>query len=81
MSVNPGFGGQQFISESIRKVEELKTLADESNPNLIIQVDGGVNLSNALLLSYAGANSLVAGSFIFNAENPMQTIEDLCTIP
>ncbi|NDB35405.1 MAG: ribulose-phosphate 3-epimerase [Flavobacteriia bacterium] len=81
MSVNPGFGGQQFISESIRKVEEMKTLADESNPNLIIQVDGGVNLSNALLLSYAGANSLVAGSFIFNAENPMQTIEDLCTIP
>lgn len=81
MSVNPGFGGQQFISESIRKVEEMKTLADEFNPNLIIQVDGGVNLSNALLLSYAGANSLVAGSFIFNAENPMQTIEDLCTIP
>lgn len=81
MSVNPGFGGQQFISESIRKVEELKTLADESNPNLIIQVDGGVNLSNALLLSYAGANSLVAGSFIFNAENPIQTIEDLCNIP
>jgi len=81
MSVNPGFGGQQFISDSIRKVEELKTLADELNPNLIIQVDGGVNLSNAHLLAYAGATSLVAGSFIFNAENPLQTIEDLCTIP
>jgi ribulose-phosphate 3-epimerase len=80
MSVNPGFGGQQFIPETIQKVHDLKQLAEERNPNLIIEVDGGVNLGNASLLAYAGASALVAGSFVFNSENPVQTIEDLSLV-
>ncbi|NDB35146.1 MAG: ribulose-phosphate 3-epimerase [Flavobacteriia bacterium] len=80
MSVNPGFGGQQFIPETIQKVHDLKQLAEERNPNLIIEVDGGVNLGNASLLAYAGASALVAGSFVFSSENPVQTIEDLSLV-
>lgn len=80
MSVNPGYGGQQFIAETIQKVQDLKSLAEERNPKLIIEVDGGVNLGNASLLSYAGATALVAGNFVFNSENPIQTIEDLSRI-
>ncbi len=69
MSVNPGFGGQKFIRSSIRKIEKLRTMKDKYNPDLIIQVDGGVNENTAGKILNAGADSLVAGSFIFNAQD------------
>lgn len=77
MSVNPGFGGQKFIPETVKRVEEAKKLCDELNPNTIIQVDGGVNVENAHLLKAAGARSLVAGSAVFKSSNPTQYIQQL----
>lgn len=77
MSVNPGFGGQTFLPESIKKVAEVKRMAQEINPQVIIEVDGGVNQDNGVLLGQAGARALVAGNFVFNAENPVNTIHDL----
>ena len=77
MSVNPGFGGQKFIPETVKRVEEAKELCDELNPNTIIQVDGGVNVENAPLLKAAGARSLVAGSAVFKSSNPTQYIQQL----
>lgn len=77
MSVNPGFGGQKFIPETIKRVAEAKKLCDELNPNAIIQVDGGVNVENAPLLKAAGARSLVAGSAVFKSSNPTQYIQQL----
>jgi len=65
MSVNPGFGGQKFIPSVIDKVKELRKLAEKKNPNLLIEIDGGVNDKNAPLLKEAGADILVAGSFVF----------------
>ena len=65
MSVEPGFGGQSFIENSYSKIEHFKKLKEKSFPNLIIQVDGGVKLDNAKKLITAGANNLVAGSYIF----------------
>lgn len=69
MSVNPGFGGQSFIKGVIDKVKGLKDLKEELNPHLQIQVDGGVNDKTAKLLVEAGATNLVAGSYIFSADN------------
>jgi ribulose-phosphate 3-epimerase len=80
MSVNPGFGGQKFISHAIKKVAETKTLIQSKNSNALIEVDGGVNSENAPLLISAGADALVAGSFIFNSPNPSETIEKLKSI-
>ena len=77
MSVNPGFGGQKFIPETIKRVAEAKKLCDEFNPNTIIQVDGGVNVENAPLLKAAGAKSLVAGSAVFKSSNPTEYIQQL----
>jgi len=77
MSVNPGFGGQNFLPESIKKVAEVKRMTQEVNPQLIIEVDGGVNQDNGVLLGQAGATALVAGNFVFNSENPVNTIHDL----
>ncbi len=77
MSVNPGFGGQTFLPESIKKVAEVKRMAQEINPQVIIEVDGGVNQDNGVLLGQAGARALVAGNFVFNAENPVNTIQNL----
>lgn len=77
MSVNPGFGGQKFISNVFTKVEDLREMAEGSNPDLIIEIDGGVNSANAKELVDAGANALVAGSFVFKSDDPMQTIADL----
>lgn len=77
MSVNPGFGGQSFIENTYSKVERLKKLIEEKNSDTIIEIDGGVNLDTGKKLIEAGANALVAGSFVFGAENPTNTIADL----
>ena len=77
MSVNPGFGGQKFISNAVSKVRELKAMIDVKNPGCVIEVDGGVNLETGKLLVEAGANALVAGSFVFNSGNPSETIAAL----
>ncbi len=77
MSVNPGFGGQSFIQGSLEKVRELKILREEKKFNYLIEVDGGVNQHNAPLLKEAGADVLVAGSYVFNSKDPVQTISEL----
>ena len=77
MSVNPGFGGQKFIEASVEKVKKLKSLIDNKNLDVIIEVDGGVNLETGKELAEAGANALVAGSFVFNSDSPSQTIDKL----
>ena len=77
MSVNPGFGGQKFIENTYSKIEKLKVLADKKNPNLIIEIDGGVDNSNAKKLVEKGAIALVAGSFVFKSEEPIKTIKQL----
>lgn len=77
MSVNPGFGGQKFIPHAIKKVAELRKLIDESGSHAKIEVDGGVNLSTGADLAKAGADILVAGSFVFGAKDPRATIQAL----
>ena len=77
MSVNPGFGGQSFIENTYAKTAKLKALINRKNAKTIIQIDGGVTNKNAKQLIDSGANVLVAGSFVFKSENPMQTIADL----
>lgn len=77
MSVNPGFGGQSFIPQALQKISKLKAMADALNPELIIQVDGGVSPANASEIVSAGANCLVAGSAVFNAQNPTEAVEAL----
>ena len=77
MSVNPGFGGQSFIENTYKKVQQAKALITQAGTNTLIEIDGGVTLSNAKALVEAGADALVAGSFVFNAANPTQTIAEL----
>jgi ribulose-phosphate 3-epimerase len=77
MSVNPGFGGQKFIPSVLDKIKELRDLASKKNPNLLIEVDGGVNDKNAKLLKEAGADILVAGSFIFKSDDYKKAIKAL----
>lgn len=77
MSVNPGFGGQSFIENTYSKVEKLKALITRKGANTIIEIDGGVTSINAKKLVEVGADVLVAGNFVFKAENPTQTIADL----
>lgn len=77
MSVNPGFGGQSFIEQTINKVKKLKQLIKDNNTDAIIEIDGGVNTETGKRLVEAGANALVAGSFVFGSEDPVQTIKDL----
>ncbi len=74
MSVNPGFGGQQFIENSYTKIHQLKELIIKKGSSALIEVDGGVNLENAPKLIQAGADVLVAGNAIFKSANPSQTI-------
>lgn len=76
MSVNPGFGGQKFIPRALDKVRRLRTLA----PDLLIQVDGGVNAETGAQLVAAGANVLVAGSYVFGAKEPREAIHSLYTL-
>ncbi len=80
MSVNPGFGGQSFIPESVKKIDQLRKMIDELNPKCYLEVDGGVGPKNAQSLVDAGANVLVAGSAIFGSQDPTATIKDLKNI-
>ena len=77
MSVNPGFGGQKFIDNTINKVKRLRRLIDESGSKALIEVDGGVQAETAPLLVKAGADVLVSGSYIFKAADPIATIHSL----
>jgi ribulose-phosphate 3-epimerase len=77
MSVNPGFGAQKFISHSYTKIAEVRELAKNVNPGLLIEVDGGVDNTNATQLLAAGANVLVAGNSVFSAPNPTASITAL----
>jgi ribulose-phosphate 3-epimerase len=77
MSVNPGFGGQKFIENTYKKVKQLKEIIVENNAKTLIEIDGGVNAANAKLLMAAGADVLVAGSFVFKSIDPLATIEEL----
>jgi ribulose-phosphate 3-epimerase len=80
MSVNPGFGGQSFIENTYSKIEKLKALITRKNASTLIEIDGGVTDKNAVQLVNAGADVLVAGSFVFKAENPIETIKRLKSI-
>lgn len=75
MSVNPGFGGQKFIPNSIHRIERLRKLIDQKGLSTLIEVDGGVGPDNAQELYNAGANVLVAGNAVFKADNPLAAIE------
>jgi len=77
MSVNPGFGGQSFIENTYEKVKQLAHLREVSGTSFLIEIDGGVSTANARKLLDAGADVLVAGSFVFKSDNPAQTIADL----
>jgi ribulose-phosphate 3-epimerase len=81
MSVNPGFGGQKFIGNTYNKITRLKALSADLNPNLIIEVDGGVDIGNIVALKDAGATVFVAGSSIFTAPSPSKMISDLKNMP
>tara|TARA_B100000780_G_scaffold262416_1_gene215532 strand:+ start:1952 stop:2602 length:651 start_codon:yes stop_codon:yes gene_type:complete len=80
MSVNPGFGGQTFIENTYTKVKQLKELITQKGANTKIEIDGGVTIYNAKKLINAGADVLVAGSFVFKSNDPKQTIKDLKSI-
>ena len=80
MSVNPGFGGQFFIENTYNKVVDLKKIINKKGASTLIEIDGGVNSDNAKLLIEAGADVLVAGSFVFKSDNPLSTIEKLKSI-
>jgi ribulose-phosphate 3-epimerase len=77
MSVNPGFGGQKFIPQTLKKTEALKNEITRLGCATMIEIDGGVSLQNAGDLFKAGADVLVAGNTVFSSENPTQTITDL----
>lgn len=77
MSVNPGFGGQKFIPNTYKKVKQLRELINRINTDCLIEVDGGVNFETGKNLIEAGADVLVAGSFVFKSENPEKTINEL----
>jgi len=80
MSVNPGFGGQSFIDNTYTKIKQLKEIITRKGAPTLIEIDGGVSDKNALQLIAAGADVLVAGNYVFRAENPVQTIAELKTL-
>lgn len=80
MSVNPGFGGQSFIPETLRKIADLKKMIAEKNAPVLIEVDGGVSTGNAASIVQAGADVLVAGNAVFKSADPIQTISALKNI-
>ncbi len=77
MSVNPGFGGQQFIERTFGKIRRLKAMIEDQGLHTLIEVDGGVNLQNASALYEAGADILVAGNAVFKSDNPEETIRKM----
>ncbi|HTN18428.1 MAG TPA: ribulose-phosphate 3-epimerase [Chitinophagaceae bacterium] len=77
MSVNPGFGGQSFIPNTINKIKELRQIIDTRGASTLIEIDGGVTLDNAAMLKAAGADVLVAGNTVFTAEDPVKAIAEL----
>ena len=77
MSVNPGFGGQNFIKNTYDKVKELKTIINKSKASTLIEIDGGITHKNAKTLIDCGADILVAGSYVFSSKNPSETIAKL----
>jgi ribulose-phosphate 3-epimerase len=80
MTVNPGFGGQQFIKSMLKKIEHLKEIIIKQGLNTMIEVDGGVTVDNASEIVKAGADILVAGNTVFNAKDPETTIKTLKNI-
>jgi ribulose-phosphate 3-epimerase len=80
MSVNPGYGGQKFIEHTYEKVSRLKELVEKSGSDCLIEIDGGVNAQNAVLLKNAGADAVVAGSSIFGAADPKAVIQEMKSI-
>ena len=80
MSINPGFGGQKLEDVTYDKVKKLRKMINDKDLDTHIEIDGGVNIDNAKKLIDAGANVLVAGSFVFKSQNPTQTIKDLKSI-
>jgi ribulose-phosphate 3-epimerase len=80
MSVNPGFGGQSFIENTYEKAKQLAHLREVNNANFLIEIDGGVSTINARKLLDSSADVLVAGSFVFKSDNPIQTTADLKTV-
>ena len=77
MSVNPGFGGQKFIPSTLRRLRELRAMCDELGAAPLVEVDGGINASTAPDVARAGANVLVAGSFVFGSDDPAATVNQL----
>lgn len=77
MSVNPGFGGQKFIPNTVRKVERLRSMIERQGSRAVIEIDGGVDLNTAPALIAAGADVLVAGSYVFKAPDPIVAVSDL----
>lgn len=80
MSVNPGFGGQRFISSTMPKLARLRRLLDESGSHALVEVDGGVTLDNASMLRKAGVDMLVAGSCVFSAPSPVEACNQLASL-
>lgn len=80
MSVNPGFGGQSFITNTVKKVTQLKTLINESGSHALIEVDGGINLETAPIVANAGADVLVAGNAVFGAADPVAVINAMSAL-
>jgi ribulose-phosphate 3-epimerase len=80
MSVNPGFGGQKFIENTLAKIKRLKDLIKKTNSRAMIEVDGGVTLANSIDLIRAGADILVAGNTVFGSDDPVETISKLKNI-
>lgn len=80
MSVNPGFGGQKFIENTIAKVKRLKKLINESGSKALVEVDGGVQAETAPRLVAAGVDVLVSGSYVFKAPDPLAVIRELCSL-
>jgi ribulose-phosphate 3-epimerase len=81
MSVNPGFGGQQFIPSTLQKIRKLREMINSQNLNVLIEIDGGVNKDNAAQIIEAGANVLVAGNFVFKSPDPLKVISSLRHLP
>jgi ribulose-phosphate 3-epimerase len=77
MSVDPGYGGQKFIPHSLEKIRQLRKMIDERKLPCLIEIDGGVTLENAASIMEAGAHVLVAGSTVFKAKEPKETIKQL----